>query len=199
MPRHALIAAALALSCAAAHAQPLACKNLGGRVYKEQSWIRPVQGMVVSAPQRLHFHSAPDAACVSQVYVVHGDALTAYNEWQGWFSVQYTHPKSGKISSGWVKGDGLRATGALGLDTRPSPAGQPPKLPQDAAKVVERLANCTHFAGEFNGDQSEHDRQVNKTMMELGCNRIDTDVAAMRGKYAGNAAVLQALDQAEEP
>ena len=78
-------------------------------------------------------------------------------------------------------------------------AGDAPKLPADAAKLVDRLANCTHFAGEFNGDQSEHDRQVNKTLMELGCNRIDTDVAAMRSKYAGNAAVLQALDQAEAP
>lgn len=196
MPRHALIAAAFALCCAAAHAEPLACKNLAGRVYQEQSWIRPVQGMVVSAPKRLHFHTAPDASCVSKVHVIHGDALLAYNEWQGWFSVQYTHPKTGKISSGWVKGDGVQATGSMGLDSRPSPAAQ---LPRDAAGVVERLANCTHFMGEFNGDGSEHDKRINATLTELRCGSIEDETAAMRKKYAGNASVQQALDQAAEP
>ena len=199
MTRHALIAAVLVLSCATAQAEPAACQIVAARADKEQSWIRPVQGMVVSAPKRLHFHTAPDAACVSKVYVVHGDALMAYNEWQGWFSVQYTHPKSGKISTGWVKGDGVETTGSLGLDSRPSPVAQPPKLPRDAAGVVERLANCTHFMGEFNGDGSEHDKRINATLTELRCGSIESETTTMRKKYVGNPAALEALDQAEEP
>ena len=176
------------------------CDKLPKRVEKEQSAIRPVQRMIVAAPKRLYFHRIPDRGCASKVFVARDHALTAYSEWKGWYSVQYANDQ-GEMTSGWVRGSGLRSAGAMGLDTRIAhETGEAaPKLPPDAAAVVERVAQCTHFAGEFNGDQSGHDKRINVTMTELRCGALEADVAALRQKHAGDAAVLKALDEARQP
>jgi hypothetical protein len=69
-------------------------------------------------------------------------------------------------------------------------------LPGDAKQVVDRLAACSHFAGEINGDRSARDKEVMAAMGRLRCQAIDSDVAATRKRYAGNPAVIQALDAA---
>jgi hypothetical protein len=71
-----------------------------------------------------------------------------------------------------------------------------PPLPADAAALIERVESCHHFAGEFNGDRSERDREVNATMTELRCDTVEADAGAMRTKYADAAAVLDALESA---
>ena len=72
-----------------------------------------------------------------------------------------------------------------------------PNIPADARRVAERLANCNHFAGEFSGDGSARDKEVNGTMKELGCDTIERDVAAIRRKYAADPTVEEALKKAE--
>jgi hypothetical protein len=73
-----------------------------------------------------------------------------------------------------------------------------PDLPGDARQVAERLASCSHFAGEFNGDRSDRDKEVASTMTELRCDTIDQDASVIRQKYAGNQAVLEALVAASQ-
>ena len=68
-----------------------------------------------------------------------------------------------------------------------------PGLPDDARLVAERLASCSHFAGELNGDRSERDKEVAATMSELRCETIDQDASAIRQKYRGSRAVQEAL------
>lgn len=72
------------------------------------------------------------------------------------------------------------------------------RLPGDVRKLVERFESCAHFAGEFSGDGSERDREVNATMTGLRCDKVEGDMAALRRKYAGRPAVLKALDRLGE-
>jgi len=176
------------------------CDKLPLRVEKEQTPLRPVHRMIVTAARPLFFHSVPDRGCATGVFVVRDNALTAYSEWKGWYSVQHSNEK-GEMTSGWVKGHGLKSAGAMGLDTRilPAPAAAAPRLPPDAAAVVDRVATCAHFAGEFNGDQSEQDRRINATMTELRCDSLEADVAALRRKHSNDPAVLKAVEQATAP
>jgi hypothetical protein len=71
-------------------------------------------------------------------------------------------------------------------------------LPVDARKVVERLAGCSHFAGEFNGDGSERDKEVAAATARLRCETIEQDASAIRTRYSGNRAVLEALVAASQ-
>ena len=71
-------------------------------------------------------------------------------------------------------------------------------LPKEASDVIDRLAACTHFSGEFNGDHSERDKEVAATMTELQCDSIEQEADALRKQYSDNAAVLHALDSAVE-
>lgn len=74
-----------------------------------------------------------------------------------------------------------------------------PMLPDDAAQVAERLAACIHFSGEFNGDQSERDKEVATAMSELHCDTIEQETDAIRNKYADNKLVIDALNSASDP
>ncbi|MHA6494409.1 hypothetical protein ACX0MV_14315 [Pseudomonas borbori] len=64
--------------------------------------------------------------------------------------------------------------------------------------VASQLESCFHFAGEFNGDQSERDKEVAAAMAELRCETIESEAAAIRQKYPENPAVIEALDRADE-
>lgn len=94
---------------------------------------------------------------------------------------------------------------AAGCAGTPTPAANEdllatgfPGLPGDARQVAERLAACSHFAGEFNGDGSDRDKEVASTMTDLRCDSIDRDVSTIRQKYADNRAVQEALDAASQ-
>ena len=71
-------------------------------------------------------------------------------------------------------------------------------LPPDAAAVIERVAACTHFSGEFNGDQSERDREVAAKMRELRCDTIDHASATLREQYGDRPDVVEALGMATD-
>jgi hypothetical protein len=68
------------------------------------------------------------------------------------------------------------------------------RLPKAVIRLLERHESCVHFAGEFNGDGSERDRDVNATMVELRCDEVEQDEAALRRKYARRPDALKALD-----
>ena len=71
-------------------------------------------------------------------------------------------------------------------------------LPPDAAAVVERVAACTHFSGEFNGDRSERDREVAAKMDELHCDTVEQASATLREQYGDRPDVLEALAMATD-
>lgn len=68
------------------------------------------------------------------------------------------------------------------------------RVPRDVRRLVERFESCVHFAGEFNGDGSARDREVNATMTELRCDRVEQDAAVLRAKYARHPRALKVLD-----
>lgn len=74
----------------------------------------------------------------------------------------------------------------------------PATIPADAQAVIDRVASCFHFSGEFNGDGSARDKEVSATMAELRCDTIEQDEAAIRNRYPGNAAIRRALQAATE-
>jgi hypothetical protein len=71
-------------------------------------------------------------------------------------------------------------------------------LPPDAAQVVDKLAACTHFAGEFGGDKSQRDREVAAAIVQLHCETIDQDVLRIVTKYPGNKKLVDALKVASQ-
>lgn len=186
--------AALVMSPSRAAAPAASCDAISAKVETGHAHMRPVQTLRVVGKERLHFHKAPDAACSTKTYVVTGDALLGYSEWNGWYSVQYTHPKTGSVHSGWVRGERVEVTGSMGLvaDDPASKSGRS-GMPVDVAAFAERVEMCEHFAGEFNGDQSEHDREVNATMTKLRCDALDADRASLRKKYRSDEKVRKAL------
>jgi len=73
-----------------------------------------------------------------------------------------------------------------------------PHLPEDAQQVAERLEDCLHFSGEFGGDGSARDKEVNLAMTELDCNHVSGDVIAIQKKYAANKAVMKVFNSLPE-
>lgn len=72
-----------------------------------------------------------------------------------------------------------------------------PNLPRDAARVIERLAACHHFAGEHTGGASPvRDREVAAAVSELRCDVVERDAEVIRRAYATDKAVQAALTAA---
>ncbi|GJI94023.1 hypothetical protein RugamoR57_07410 [Duganella caerulea] len=69
--------------------------------------------------------------------------------------------------------------------------------PKAVASVVERIAMCTHFAGEEPYDAARG-REIAAAMKKYRCDKLDKDEAALRKRYQGNAAVLGVLQKAHE-
>ncbi|WP_426702565.1 hypothetical protein ACPPVV_06060 [Rhodanobacter sp. Col0626] len=70
--------------------------------------------------------------------------------------------------------------------------------PAPVAKFVERSASCMHFAGEFNGDGSARDAEVNRRMDKLRCNALHQDLQALRRRYRTDARVTARLGAFDE-
>ena len=43
--------------------------------------------------------------------------------------------------------------------------------PKTASEAIERVESCSHFAGEFNGDGSERDQEINRQLTRLDCGK----------------------------
>ena len=83
-------------------------------------------------------------------------------------------------------------------------AVSPPAAPSSSdaaafAAYMEKAELCVHFGGEFNGDQSERDREVNKAMDDAGCETLEAETATMRARYAGDTATLKRINDAVGP
>ena len=72
-------------------------------------------------------------------------------------------------------------------------------LPKSANAFIQRYSACYHYAGEFNGDGSTRDAQLNRQMAKLRCDTIEKDTQQFRKKYAGNKKVMAALIQLDAP
>ena len=48
--------------------------------------------------------------------------------------------------------------------------------------ILARGDLCLHLSGEFNGDQSERDKELNAQMTELHCERITDDLKALKSR-----------------
>ena len=68
--------------------------------------------------------------------------------------------------------------------------------PADPLAALEwRSVMCDHFAGEFGGDNTERDREVNARMDELRCgDELTAEVRALRGTRAGDPDAVARLD-----
>lgn len=68
--------------------------------------------------------------------------------------------------------------------------------PADPVAAVEwRAVLCDHFSGEFGGDNSERDREVNARMDELRCgDALIDDARALRTSHAGDPDTVAKLD-----
>jgi len=71
-----------------------------------------------------------------------------------------------------------------------------PDLPKDARAVAERGVGCMHFWGEITGSDKERDKEVNRALKELKCDRVERDLATMRSKYKNDARIVQILREA---
>lgn len=68
-------------------------------------------GRRVAGKARLYFHSAPQSACkLRETFVVAGDTLQAMNEYGTYTEVQYVHPRTRRVSQGWVDSGRLEET-----------------------------------------------------------------------------------------
>ena len=101
-------------ACFTTAASAADCAQRAATASKKEAALSPILGYKVSGNGRLYFHSAPDAACRSKAtFVVPGDTLIAYSEYEGWLSVMYTNPRTADSAEGWVRSDRLKALGTM--------------------------------------------------------------------------------------
>lgn len=67
--------------------------------------------------------------------------------------------------------------------------------PKDVAAIAERIAMCTHFAGEEPYDAARQ-KEIAFSMKKYGCDRLDTDEAVLRKRYKDNHSALAVLQKA---
>lgn len=69
--------------------------------------------------------------------------------------------------------------------------------PKDVAAVAERIAMCTHFAGEEPYDAARR-KEIAAAMKKYRCEKLDKDEAALRKRYKDDSVVLGVLQKAHE-
>lgn len=69
--------------------------------------------------------------------------------------------------------------------------------PKDVAAIAERIAMCTHFAGEEPYDAARR-KEIASAMKKYRCDKLETDEAALRKRYKDNHAALAVLQKAHE-
>ena len=70
-------------------------------------------------------------------------------------------------------------------------------LPKSVNAFIQRYSACYHYAGEFNGDGSTRDAQINRQMAQLRCDTIEKDTQQFRKKYAANKKIMAAFAQVD--
>lgn len=69
--------------------------------------------------------------------------------------------------------------------------------PKEVAVLVERIAMCTHFAGEEPYDAARR-KEISAAMRRYRCDRLDKDEAALRKRHASSPDVQDVLRKAHE-
>lgn len=77
----------------------------------------------------------------------------------------------------------------------PVPEVKPPK---DIYEFIGWRDDCNHFAGEFNGDQSNRDQELGQTMSDLRCDKVEAAEKKLRKKYQGKPDMLKWLNARPE-
>ncbi len=110
-----IICGATLLCCPSGSARAENCKEPETGT-KDVPIFSPPLGNVVTGTGRLQFYSAPDFRCaMNGVFVIPRDELVSYAETSdGWTSVMYVNPRTGKDVSGWVRSERLKQTGTMG-------------------------------------------------------------------------------------
>jgi hypothetical protein len=70
--------------------------------------------------------------------------------------------------------------------------------PTPMASFIERSESCMHFAGEFDGDRSARDAEINRRMDDLRCNALPHDLQQLRKHYRTDARVNARLEAFDE-
>ncbi|MGC5700520.1 SH3 domain-containing protein [Pseudomonas sp. NFXW11] len=158
------------------------CAALNDKASQEAGAYRPPLEAKVIGEGRLHFHSAPNAACLNkQLFVVPSDGLTLYASTEdGWAQVMYI-AKDGEDYSGWVEEKRLQQGEHYGGA----------QLPTEITAFIQRHEECEHFAGEEAYDEerrAELEKAVNET-----CVGHDQQLAALREQYKDHPEALKAL------
>ena len=90
------------------------CVALGKKAEKRERRIVPTMRLSVIGQGRLHLHRAPDKACRDdKVFVIPGDSVTGYAEYEGWTWVMYVNPSSSKEFQGWVPDARVKGAGTM--------------------------------------------------------------------------------------
>ncbi|WP_342118697.1 hypothetical protein [Pseudoduganella sp. OTU4001] len=105
------ILAIMMLAALRAEAAP-DCGQLLARAREQQVAVAEWQAVrLVAGKDRLYFHSAPERSCrQGETFVVRGDKLQALFEYGTYTEVQYVHPRTGRITLGWVESGRLEET-----------------------------------------------------------------------------------------
>ncbi|MBV1775677.1 hypothetical protein KSF73_08090 [Burkholderiaceae bacterium DAT-1] len=67
--------------------------------------------------------------------------------------------------------------------------------PKDVTLLVERIAMCTHFAGEEPYDAARR-KEIATAMKQYRCMQLDQDEATLRKRYKDNPEILNVLKRA---
>lgn len=68
------------------------------------------------------------------------------------------------------------------------------KLPSDVQKIIKKAQHCYYLSGEFNGDGSERDKDINKLLMRNKCVDISKKLHTLKIKYKRQRDVLISLE-----
>ena len=69
--------------------------------------------------------------------------------------------------------------------------------PADVRKLIDRISDCSHWAGEEAYD-AERKREILRAVTRLKCDRLEQDEVVARKRYAKQPGVLKALQDAKE-
>lgn len=110
----AFLALSLLFVSSQAWADASACRKVARQAEDGQILLNPPASHKVVGEGRLYFHVAPHPDCRSRnVFVIPGDELVAYSEFNNWYSVMYANPKTGKDYDGWVESRRLKMIGTV--------------------------------------------------------------------------------------
>lgn len=115
MHKIALVTLALLAVFSTASADQAIGKNIN--IESEVALFSPPVLHRVIGEGRLYFYSEPNENnIIKDIFVIPGDELIAYEDYNGWYSVMYFNKKTGKNYEGWVKSKRLKWIGHIHQD-----------------------------------------------------------------------------------